>query len=97
MFVVPSRERVDFLARVAKRDGGYPGLVGRAWAIVLGQLRGAGLDTTVAPLFAGGRRLTFGQLVRDPTPRRCPTPVGTDDWIRVLGDGADEETDEALT
>lgn len=30
VFVAPSRERVDFLARVARRDGGYPDLAGRA-------------------------------------------------------------------
>lgn len=96
VFVAPCRERIDFLARVAKRDGGYPGLAGRAWAVVLGELSRAGLGATVAHLFAGGRRLTLGQLISDPTLRRCPTPVATDRWLRVLGDGADEETDEAL-
>lgn len=96
VFVVPSRERLDFLARVAKRDGGFLGLVGRAWAIVLAELCGAGLTATVVPLFGGGRRVSLGELITDPTPRRCPTPVATDGWLRVLGDGADEETDEAL-
>jgi hypothetical protein len=47
-------------------------------------------------MFVGDVRTTLGNLVRDPTPRRCPTPVGTDAWLEVLGYGCAEETDEAL-
>jgi hypothetical protein len=97
LFVAPSRERVDFLARVAKRVDGDPALGGRAWALVLRELSGAGIGTTLVPLFTGARRLSVGQLVSDPKRRRCPTPVGTDAWLQVLGDGATEETDEALS
>jgi hypothetical protein len=96
VFVAPSRHRVDFLARVAKRGGGYAGLVGRAWALVLGELSGSGLGTTLTPLYVGGRRLALGELVTDAAPRRCPTPVGTDAWLEVLGTGGVEETDEVL-
>ena len=97
LFVAPSRERVDFLARVAKRGDDDPGLVGRVWALVLGQLPTAGLATTVASLTTGCRRKVLGELVSDPMPRRCPTPVCTDAWLEVLGYGGAEETDEALT
>ena len=97
LFVAPSRERVDFLARVAKRGDGYPALGGQAWAVVLRELSGAGLRTTLVPLFTGARRLSVGQVVSNPKRRRCPTPVGTDAWLHVLGDGAAEETDEALS
>jgi hypothetical protein len=96
VFVAPSRARIDFLARIAKRDGRYPGLVGRAWAFVLGELSGAGLETIVVPLFAGGHRATLRELITAPVPRPCPTPVGTDGWLQILGDGSAEETDEAL-
>ncbi len=96
VFVSPSRERVAFLARIAKRDGRYPGLAGRAWALVLGELPGVGLAATAVPLFPGSHRTTLRGLITDPTPRRCPTPVATDAWLRVLGDGGAEETDEAL-
>ena len=96
VFVAPSRPRVDFLVRVAKRHGGDPGIHGRVWALVLGELLSSGLGTTVAPLFRGGRRLALGELVTDAAPRRCPTPVGTDAWFEVLGTGGFEETDEAL-
>ncbi len=96
VFVAPSRERVDFLARVAKRGGGHSGLAGRTWALVLGELSGVGQGTTLAPLFQGGRRHALAELAIDPVPRRCPTPVGTDAWLQVLGYGGSEEADEAL-
>lgn len=96
VFVAPSRERVEFLARVAKRDGGYPMLVARAWAVVLRDLGQRALQAVAAPLFLAGHRTTVSELLSDLSPRRCPTPVGSDDWLRVLGDGGAEETHEAL-
>jgi hypothetical protein len=96
VFVAPSRQRVDFLARVTKRGGGFSGLTGRTWALVLGELSEAGLATATVPLFPGGRRRALGDLVTDPVPRRCPSPVGTEAWLEVLGYGGFEETDEAL-
>jgi hypothetical protein len=96
VLVAPSRQRVDFLARVAKRNDGYPGITGRAWALVLAEFSGAGLATAVVPLFCGGRRHALVELLNDPMARRCPTPVGTDAWRQVLGDGGAEESDEAL-
>lgn len=96
VFVAPSHARIDFLARVAKRDGGHPSVAGQAWALALGELAGTGLAATVAPLFAGARRTAIGELVADPLARRCPTPVATDAWLQILGDGGAEETDEAL-
>jgi hypothetical protein len=65
--------------------GGYPGLAGQAWALVLPELRTRGLDTGVVALNPGIPRTTLGALLADPTPRRCPTPVGTDAWLQVLG------------
>jgi hypothetical protein len=95
VFAVPSRQRVDFLARVAKH-GSSPSVTGRVWALVLGELSKSGLGTTLAPMFLGGRRLALGDLVTDAVPRRCPTPVGTDAWFEVLGTGGFEETHEPL-
>lgn len=95
LFVAPGRERTAFLARVAKRDGGYPGLVGRAWALVLDELRQIGGAAPVSPLFSGGRRTLLAGLLGDPTPRRCPTPVASDAWLRLLSEGGFED-DEAL-
>jgi hypothetical protein len=95
VFAAPSRERVDFLAGVAKR-GRSPSVAGSVWAVVLGDLSKSGLGATLPPLFLGGRRLALGDLVTDAVPRRCPTPVGTGAWFEVLGTGGFEETDEAL-
>ncbi len=95
-FVAPSRERVDFLTCTAKRGGGFPDLAGRAWALVLRELSDAGLATAVLPLAPWGPRRALRDLVTDPVPRRCPTPVGTDAWLHVLGYGGGEDTDEAL-
>lgn len=96
VFIAPSRERVEFLARVAKRDGGFPSLVGRVWAVVLRDLNHSALLAVAVPLFLAGNRSSVGELLSDPTPRRCPTPVGSDDWLRILGFGGAEETDDAL-
>jgi hypothetical protein len=96
VFVAPGRERTSFLARVAKRNGGHPGIVGRAWALVLDELRELGTAASVSPLFGGGRRTLLAGLLCDPTPRPCPTPVATDAWLRLLAEGGDENRDAAL-
>jgi Replication-relaxation len=96
LFATPGRERIEFLARVARRDGDRPPLAGRARALPLGELRSAGLGTSITPLFTGGHRVALDDLLADPTPRSCPTPVGTDAWLRVLGEGGDEDIDEDI-
>jgi hypothetical protein len=96
LFVAGSAERVGFLSRVGRQEGGYPGLAGRAWALVLPELRTGGLAAGVVALNPGIARATLGDLLVDPTARRCPTPVGTDAWLRVLGHGGYEDFSEAL-
>jgi hypothetical protein len=96
IFVCPSRARVDFVARVAKRGSARLCLDGRARALVLGELRAAALTCATVAMFPGGRRAALADILSDPMPRWCPTPVGTDAWLEVLGDGAAEEADEAL-
>ncbi len=96
VFVAPSCERVEFLARVAKRGLGDPVLAGRAWAVVLRDLGQRALQAVAVPLFPAGHRTTVDELLSDPSPRLCPTPVGSDAWLRVLGSGGTEEIDEAL-
>lgn len=63
---------------------------------MLADLGRSGLETVVAPLFVGGRRQMLAEAVADRTSRRCPTPVGTDVWLQILGNGGVEETDDAL-
>ena len=55
-----------------------------------------GLRAPTHPVGWSGEAVPFEALVADPRPRRCPTPVGSSGWIRLLGTGGAEETDEAL-
>ena len=96
LFVVGSTERATFLARVARDGYGYPGLAGPAWAIVLGDLKVAGLGAPVVSFTAHGGRNTLATILRDARPRTCPTPVGSDAWIELMASGGVEELDEAL-
>jgi hypothetical protein len=41
-------------------------------------------------------RRPLRSLLDDPRPRRCPTPVGSDAWVQLLGSGGGEHLDEAL-
>ncbi len=96
LFVVPSSERAGSLAGTGRQKDGYAGLAGYAWALVLPELRTRGLDAGVVALNPNVARTTLGALLVDSTPRRCPTPVGTDAWLQVLGLGGDEDFTEAL-
>lgn len=83
LFVVPSRERIDFLARVAKRDGGQPGLADRAWAVVLGEVIRSGPQ--------GGRRATLHPRTPANTRRtrsgRNSAALSDTRWNRCLASG----------
>jgi hypothetical protein len=96
LFVVPSAPRAGSLARHGSHKGGFPGLAGQAWALVLPELRTRGLDARVVALNPNVARTTLGALLVDATPRRCPTPVGTDAWLQVLGLRGNEYFTEAL-
>ena len=96
LFVVPSAERAGSLARHATEKGGFPGVAGQAWALVLPDLQARGLEARLVALNPSVARTTVGALVVDPTSRRCPTPVGTEAWLQVLGLGGDEDFTEAL-
>ena len=73
LFVVETAARAAWLARVA-REPAYPGLAGRAWAIVLGDLKTAGVEAPAVSLEARGGRSTLGAIVRDPRPAAVRDP-----------------------
>jgi hypothetical protein len=96
LWVVPTEERLAWLRRVAHWDD-HAGLDGSSWGLVLDDLRADGFGTTTSPVgWSGGAVRLEALMAADPRPRRCPTPVGSPAWIRLLGTGGAEESDEAL-
>jgi hypothetical protein len=95
LWVVPTEERLAWLRRVARWDD-HAGLDGRSWGLVLDDLRARGFGTVTSPVGWAGDAIRLEALMADPRPRRCPTPVGSPAWIRLLGTGGAEETEEAL-
>jgi hypothetical protein len=94
MFVVPTNDRLAWLCRVGRPHAALLG--GRVWAVVLADLDASGIDAPVAPVGRAGERQPLRLLLDDPRPRRCPTPVGSDAWVQLLGSGGGEDLDQAL-
>jgi hypothetical protein len=96
VWVVPTEERLGWLRRLGRWDQ-RSGLEGCSWGIVLDEVRTLGLRARTQPVGWSGGVVPLEAVVADPRLRRCPTPVGSPGWIRLLGSGGAEETDEALT
>lgn len=94
MFVVPTHDRLAWLRRVGGPHARSTG--GRVWVVVLSDLETSGIDAPIAPVGMAGERRSLRSLLEDPRPRRCPTPIGSDAWIELLGSGGGEDLDEAL-
>lgn len=94
MFVVPTNDRLAWLRRVGRPHAA--GLGGRIWAVVLADLEASGIDAPVVAVGRAGESQSFRSLLDDPRARRCPTPVGSDAWVNLLGSGGGEDLDEAL-
>jgi hypothetical protein len=95
LFVVPSRDRLEWLRRATGWNH-WPELVGRCWAVVLPELRDAGADAIATPIACRGEPRPLIAILDDPRPRRCPTPVGSDEWVELLATGGGEDVSEAL-
>lgn len=95
LWVVPTAERLAWLRRVARWDD-HAGLDGCSWGLVLDDLRAGGLAAATSPVSWTGDVMRLEGLMADPRRRRCPTPVGSPAWIRLLGTGGAEESDEVL-
>jgi hypothetical protein len=91
VFLVPTAARLAWLRRV-----GQSRLAGRAWGVVLAELESEGIDATVVPLSRSGQPRVLRSVLDDPRPRCSATPVGSDDWIELLGSGGGEDLDEVL-
>lgn len=95
VFVVPSRDRLEWLRRATGWNH-WPELVGRCWGVVLPELRDAGAEAIATPVACRGEPRPLLAVLDDPRPRRCPTPVGSDEWVELLATGGGEDVSEAL-
>lgn len=94
MFVVPTSDRLAWLQRVGRPPTN--GLRRPVWGVVLADLEASGLDAQIAQVGRAGESQPFRSILDDPGLRLCPTPVGSDAWVRLLGSGGGEDLDEAL-
>lgn len=95
LWVVPTEERLAWLRRVARWDQRLA-LERCSWGVVLDDLRAAGLRASTRSVGWSSEAVPLASVISDPRRRRCPTPVGSPAWIRLLGTGGAEETEEAL-
>ncbi len=95
LWVVPSRDRVDWLRRLTAHDPPRR-LRGRCWAVVLPELRPLGASAEAIPVGWAGEPRRLIAVLDDPRSRRCPTPIGTEAWINLLATGGGEDLSEAL-
>lgn len=91
LFVVPSPNRARWLRMVA--SGVDDAVVSRTWVVTLTTLRVRRLDAEVRAL-ADGRTATLRGLARSSDGRQCAAPVGSENWVRLLGEGGIEDLDE---
>ena len=94
LFVVPSPNRARWLRAVARRVDET--VSSRAWVTSLVALRAGGLDASIVAL-AGGRTVALQQLLAATHPLRSDVPVGSEAWLRLLGEGGIEDLDEVLS
>jgi hypothetical protein len=93
LFVVPSRNRARWLRTVA---GGTDGTVAtRAWVTSLEALQTRHLDAP-AKSITEDSVANVRALVRSPPTRRTGAPVGSESWLRLLGEGGIEDLDDLL-
>jgi hypothetical protein len=95
LWVMPTEERLGWFRRIGRWDQ-RPGLEECSWGVVLDHLRMAGLRAPTHPIGWSGGAVPLEAVVADPTARTCPTPVASPAWVRLLGSGGAEDTDEAL-
>jgi hypothetical protein len=93
LFVVPSPNRARWLRTVATDVDEV--VVSRAWVTSLPALRVRQLDTPVRAL-ADDHTATVRGLAQLDEVRPTGAAVGTEAWLRLLGEGGIEDVDEAL-
>ena len=93
LFVVPSPNRARWLRTVAA--GIEEPVVSRTWVTLLSTLRVNRRHAEVRALASGGTT-TLSELARSIDGRSGAAPVGSEAWLRLLGEGGIEELDDLL-
>lgn len=95
LFVVPSRNRARWLRTVAGSVD--EGVATRAWVTSLLALQTRHLDAQAVRVTGDARATTLRTVLTESTDRRTAAPVGSEAWLRLLGEGGMEELEETLT
>jgi Replication-relaxation len=94
LFVVPSRNRARWLRTVA---GGVDRTVAaRAWVTSLVALRTRHLDGPAMSMAADAQVTPLRALMDESLTRPAGAPVGSEAWLRLLGEGGIEDLEEFL-
>lgn len=94
LFVVPGRERMVRIRRLARR----PGLAmrGHAWVTLLADVRRRGLNANTYPAWSLEDPMALADLIDDQRDRSSATPVASDAWLAMLATGGVEDFDRIL-
>ena len=95
LFVVQSEQRTGWLRRLGSWHG-PASLQGRSWVVRLADLCSHGLDALAVPIVGVEPPESLRALATEPTSRMSTTPVGSQAWIELLGQGGGEDLDHAL-
>lgn len=94
LFVVPSRNRADWLRTVAVRVDQT--VAARAWVTSLAALRTRHLEAPALPVTGDGQATPLRALISESREHLAEAPVGSEAWLRLLGEGGIEGVEELL-
>jgi protein involved in plasmid replication-relaxation len=94
LFVVPSATRARWLCTVAR--GAEDSVATRAWVTSLTALRSRQLDALVLPLDVNNEERIVRGLLTEPRERATTAPVGSECWVKILGEGGVEDLESLL-
>ena len=94
LFVVPSRNRARWLRAVAA--GVDESVAARAWVTSLVALRTGHLECPALPVTGNAEATPLRALLDGSRVRPAGAPVGSEAWLRLLGEGGIEDLEELL-
>jgi hypothetical protein len=84
------------LFRLRTVAGGEETVMTRTWVTSLAVLRARHLSAPVLPIDAAQSARMLRELLREQRMRHSGAPVGSDGWLRILGEGGVEDYDSML-